>query len=76
MSEDQTGEAYEQYDDEGILPDDVDQPLGVTAHGTTWSEEAEGAHLSDRLAAELPEDSEEVTDEGDRGAEADAVHEI
>jgi hypothetical protein len=74
MSEDQTGEAYEQYDDEGILPDDVDRPLGVTAHGTTWAEEAEGAHLSDRLAAELPED--DLPDEGDRGAEAGAMREI
>lgn len=57
-----------------------DSPSGVFAHGTTAAEEAEGADLDDRLAAELPdtgydrygrlaEDSEEVGYEvGDRRA--------
>ena len=73
MSEDQPCEAYEQYDDEGILPDDIDDPLGVTAHGTTWEEEAHGATLEDRVNAEVPEDSYDGA-EGERGAESDAMH--
>lgn len=32
-----------------------DSPSSVFSHGTTAAEEAEGAHLSDRLAAELPD---------------------
>lgn len=32
-----------------------DSPGSVFSHGTTAEEEAEGAHLEDRLAAELPD---------------------
>jgi hypothetical protein len=52
---DEPGEAFEQYDDEAILPD-IDGPPAATDFGTTATEQLEGEPLDQRLRREVPEE--------------------
>jgi hypothetical protein len=52
---------YDDTLDEGYSP--PEKPLGVTKHGTTAAEQHDGETLDQRLAQEVPEDTEPIGDQ-------------